>query len=182
MCTLASLAELVLSAAYHHLVAMLHKGREQLLEREQLGTAVDKGDIVDRKRRLHLGHLEELVEHHRRVCVGAQLDDDTHTVGITLVVDVGDAVEALLGDELSDILDELGLVYAVGNLIDHDGLVVGLLLDGGAGAYHHPAAAGGVILLHAAVVVDSAAGGEVGGGDYLDELVDGDVGILEHGD
>ncbi len=178
---LLSLAQLIFSAAYHHFVAVGHKLADEFLEVERAGTSVDEGHVVDAERGLHLGHLVELVEHHVGVGVALELDDDAHALVVALVVDVGDAVEFLVGHEVGYVADELGLVDVIGYLGYDDILVVVLGFDFGLGAYEHSAAACLIGFLDSVVAVDGAAGGEVGGGDVFHQTGDVDLGVVDIG-
>ena len=136
--------------------------------------------IVHGKGCLHLGHLVQLVEHHAGIGVLAQLDDDAYLVG-TLVLDVGDAVEFLLGHQFGDALYQVGFDDAVGYLGDDDSLVVVFLVKLGSSTEYDATATGLVGFAHTAVAIYGATGGEVGRGYYLDEFIGGDVGVLQHG-
>ena len=177
--TLLGLAQLIFSAAYHYFVAVGHKLADEFLEVECAGTSVDEGHVVDAERGLHLGHLVELVEHHVGVGVALELDDDAHALVVALVVDVGDAVELLVGHEVGYVADELGLVDVIGYLGYDDILVVVLGFDFGLGAYEHSAAACLIGFLDSVVAVDGAAGGEVGSHDYFCQFLYAQVGIVD---
>ena len=75
-------AELVFCAAGHNLTAMFVEVEADFLEVECLGSAVYERHIVDAERRLHGSELVELVEYDVGVGVGAQCDDNAHTVAV----------------------------------------------------------------------------------------------------
>ena len=77
---------------------------------------VHQGQHDDGEIGLHGRLSEELVEHHLGVGVLFQLDDDTHSVAVGLVPDVGDAVQALVLHLFGHVLDELALVDLVWEL------------------------------------------------------------------
>ena len=181
MGTFFGLALVILRAAYHHLVAVVHKVADAVLKREQTGTALDERDAVYGKRRLQRRHLEEFVEHHIGVGLALHVDNDAHTVAVALVVDVGDAVNLLFVHQRGNALDEFGLVHAVGYLSHHDGIVLGAAFYLGAGAHHYAAAACFVSALHALHAHDVAARREVGGLDILHEFLNADVGVVDVG-
>ena len=131
---------------------------------------------------LQLGIAVQLVQHHLRVRVLFQLDDDPHAVAVGLVVQVADALDALFLHQIRDVLDQAGLVDHVGDLGDDDlEPAVLLLLDLGAAAQGDLAAAGGVGGTDAAAAHDDAAGGEVGALDVLHQAGQVDVRIVDQG-
>ena len=88
MCTCLGFAKLELCAANDYIVAVKQEVVDNLLEIERLRTSVHKCYIVHAERRLHLRHLEELVEHHIGVGVTLYVDHDAHTLTVALVVDI----------------------------------------------------------------------------------------------
>src|SRR5699024_9905141 len=113
---------------------------------------------------LQLGVAVQLVEHHLGVGVLLDLNDDLHAGAAgTFVVEVRDALDALVLDEVGDGLDQAGLVDHIGDLGDED-LIAAVFLfhDLGAAAQGDLAAAGGVGGPDAGPAHDDAAGGEVG--------------------
>ena len=89
----------------------------------------------------------------------------------------------LVGDELGDALDEVGLVDLVGDLRDDDGLLaVAGLFDGDLAADHEAAATGAVGIRDAAGAVENAAGGEVRTFDVLEDVFEGAVGLVDDHD
>ena len=58
---------------------------------------------------LHLGVLEELVEHDLRFGAALQFDHDAHAVAVTLVANVGDIVDDFVVDQVGNALDQLAL-------------------------------------------------------------------------
>ena len=86
----------------------------------------------------------------------------------------------LVAGQLGDALDHRRLVHLVGDLGDDDrGAPAAHLLDAGAGADDHRAAALVVGLARAGAAEDQRAGGEVGGGDELHQVGDGELGVLD---
>ena len=66
---------------------------------------------------LHRGLLVELVQDHVRLGVALELDDEPHAALVGVVLDVRDAGELLVGDEVGDLLDDA----AVAALLDLKG-------------------------------------------------------------
>ena len=148
-----------------------------------LGLVVDQSQHIDGKGGLQLGLSEQTVQHHLGIGSGFQLDDDSHTVAVRLVADVGDALQTLVLHLVCHVLDEHALVDHVGDLGDHDaGAVAAKLLKLGAGADDDAAAAGGVGGPDAGAAHDDAAGGEVGALDVLHQVGQGGLGVIQHTD
>jgi hypothetical protein len=139
---------------------------EHVLEREHARLSVDDREEDDSERRLERRVFVELVEDDLRDLALLEVEHDAHAVAVALVADGRDALEALLVDELSHVLDEPGLVDLIGNLADDDRLAIGprVLLDLGAAAHVQDSAARGERLLDAAAAVDDAARGKSGPG------------------
>ena len=167
-------------AAGNHLFAVLDEVFYQVLEVQQLGTAVDEGDIVHRKTRLQLGQLEQFVQNHIGHHVVAEHIHHTDAVLVALVADVEDALDLALLDEVGRLLDHLALVHTVGDG-GGDNHVVSfvVLFDSGVGAEDDRTASGGIGLADTVVAVDGAAEGEVWGFDILHQALDGDLGIVD---
>ena len=166
-----------------HLLAVLQEGFQHLLEVEHPRLAIDQGDAVDAEDGLQLGLRVEVVQHHVPGLAPAQFDDDAQAVLVGLVAQFGDALDALLLDQLGDLLDQPGLVELVGNLGDDDGLPVGLVV-----ALHlRPSpdidapAPGAVGFDDAGAPVDDAGGGEVRPLDVLHQIVDADERVVHQG-
>ena len=178
MGTLLSLLEVVLCAAYGDVVTVLYEILNALLKREQTRATVDKRNAVDRERRLHGCHLVELVEDDVGVGVALHVDNDTHSLAARLVVDVRDARNLALLNEVGDAGNEVGLVDAVRNL-GNDNLVVGIAaLDLRLCTHNDASAARLVSLAHALQAIYVRTRREVGRLDVLHESVGVDIGIV----
>ena len=157
-------------------------GLERLEEVEGAGHAVDQGDHVDRVARLQRRVLVEVVEHDE--ARGVALEGDLE-LGLALgggVVDVGDALDDLVVDQLLDLGRggrDRGLVRHLG---DDDGVALLALDDLGPGPQLHRALAGGVGVDHALAAHEQSAGGEVRCLDELHQVLDLGLGVLEEVD
>ena len=179
VCTCLGFAKLELCAANDYIVAVKQEVGDNLLEIKCLRTSVHKCYIVHAERRLHLRHLEELVEHNIGVGITLYVDDDAHTLTVALVVDIRDAFDLLLFHELCDALDEDTLVYVVGNLRYDDFLTIILCFNFGLGTHYYASLPGFKRLAHAIVSIYDTACGEVGRFDVFHQLRDLHIGILE---
>ena len=180
---LARLAQVEARAAGDHLAAMREEVGEHRLQAEQLRLAVDQRDHVDAEGVLELRLLVEVVEHHLRQLAALELDHHPHAGLVGLVLDVRDAVDLLLVDELGDALEQDLLVALVRQLV-HDDLLPGTLvdvLDVRARPHDDATAAGAVALVDAGGAVDQAGGREIRRRHELDQLLDREVGVREQG-
>ncbi len=151
------------------------------LEVEQAGHAVDQREHVHREARLHRGVLVELVEHHLRVRVALEVDDETDAAGARRrVAHVADALDLALVDELGDLLADHLDRGLVGHLADDDAHVAAaVLLDLGHRAELDRAATGGVRVVDPAAAEDLGAGREVGALHELHQVFDRRVGVVD---
>ena len=124
------LAEFVARSAENDLMSVCHKCFEQLFQIECFRTSVDQSDIVDAERGLESRHLVELGEHNLGVRVALDVDLDTDDTACRRIFDIGDAVDLLLLDKVSDALHKLVLENAVGDFREVRG--VSARLKGGA--------------------------------------------------
>ena len=155
---------------------------DHLLQGQDLGHLVVDGQHDDAHGILQLGVLVQLVQHHLGVGVLADVDDDAHALAVGLIVQVADALDALVLDEVRDVLNEARLVDHIGDLGDDDlGAAVLLLLNGGAAAQGDLAAAGGVGGADAAAAHDDAGSGEVRALDILHQAGQVDVRVVDIG-
>ena len=107
---------------------------------------------------------------------------DTHAAAVALVVDIGDALDLLVVDQVGDLADHLGLVDHIGNLGHNDALAPrGRMLDLGLGAHHDASAARLVSLSHSLVAVDDASGRKVGRLYVLEQLGRLDLTVVDIG-
>ena len=183
MGALLGLFQVVLGAAAHHLVLKLHILLQHLLQGEHLGHLMVDGQHNDAHGILQLGVLVQLVQDDLCVGVLADVHHDAHTLAVGLIVQAGNALDALFLDKVCHVLDETRLVDHIGDLGDHDlGAAVLGLLNGGAAAQGDLAAAGGVGGTDAAAAHDDAGSGEVRALDVLHQAGQVDVRVVDIGD
>jgi hypothetical protein len=182
LAALERLLQFVAGAAGDDRAAVVEEVLEAVAQAQHGGAAVGDGDHVDAEADLQVAHFKERVEDDLGGGVALDLDPDAHAGAVAVVLDVADALDLLLADELGDVRDELGLVDLVGDLGDDDRLAALLLLDLAAGADGQAAAAGHVGLADAGVADDEACGREVGAADVLQELADAEVGVVDEGE
>ncbi len=182
VCPLLGLLQLKLGPADDDIVAEFHEVTDHVLEGKSPWTAFDKGDVVERETGLKLGILEQGVEHDVGVAALLYPDHDTDTLSGGLVVDVGDALNLLVLDQLTDLLDHLFLVDHVRDL-GHDDCLTSVVgdLDLCLGADNDLATAGLISILDAAHAHDDATRREVRSLDVLHQAVRVDVRIVNVG-
>ena len=143
----------------------LHHG----FQAHDLGHAVVQRQHDDADGVLQLGEAVELVQHDLGVRVLLDLNDDLHAGAARgLVVQVADALNALIFDQVADGFQQAGLVDHVGDLGDHNLIPAVLLLhDLGTATQGDLAAACGICRTDAAASHNHTAGGEIGSLDVL---------------
>ena len=140
-------------------------------EREQARPVLGDRQEVHPERRLERGMAVQVVQHHLGLLAALQLHDDPHPPPVRLVAEVRNPGEALVLDEVGDLLDEAGLVDLVGDLGDDDAVppFAGGLEIGDRPDLNDPAAL--VVGAHdAAPPVDPAPRREIGSGYQLQQL------------
>ena len=164
--------QLVPCAPRDDVPAMADVVLEHRLEAQHLRPPVDDGEHQRAECHLQLGVLVEVVEHRVRARVRLQLDDDADLVlAPRLVVEVGDAVDLPIVDQLRDRLHQARLVDLVWQLANDDLLAPRLrLLEVHLCPHDDPPAAGAVDVGDVARV-DDAARGEVRALDDADEIL-----------
>ena len=171
-----SLVKLKLCAAGYNALLMLDITVEDLGKGESLGLAVEKSKHIYSAGVLKLCVFIKLIEDYLSVCVTAMLDDDTHTRSARFVAHIGDALDLLFLNEVSNALAKKALVNAVGDLGNDDAVLI--LLHRSAGSDHNSASARGISLDYAVLAVDYRVCGEIGTLDELHKLGNGALGIL----
>ena len=164
--------------------AMPHELLQHLLQRERARFAVDQREQDDRERILQRREFVELVEDDVRIGVLLQVDDDPHRLfEIALVAHAGDARDAAFVGDVGDLLDDGVARLLIRNVVDDDPVAVALaLFDRGLRADDDRAAARFVTFPDGRFAADDAAGREVGAGDVLHQLLDGDVRVVDERD
>ena len=174
------LLQVILGPAADDLILELDVLLDHLLQGQDLRHLVVDGQHDDAHGILQLGVLVQLVQDDLGVGVLAHVDDDAHSLAVGLIVQVADALDPLVLNEVCDVLDEARLIDHVRDLRHDDlGAAVLLFLDGGAAAQGDLAAAGGVGSTDAAAAHDDAGGGEVRAFDMLHQAGQVDVRVFD---
>ena len=77
-----SLLKLIDRTPSHHVATEVHEVIEDLGDGHDLWLSVDDRQIDDTERRLHRGHLKEVIEHDFGHHVAAQFHHHAHTVAV----------------------------------------------------------------------------------------------------
>ena len=179
---LLGLAKAELRAAGDDLHLVGDVGPQDVGDRQRARHPVDEGQHVHAERILKLRELVQVVEDHLRHGVTLELDDDAQPLAAGLVAAPADADDALCVDELLDLLQEPVARHHVRELGDDDASPALGLLDLGVAPDPHRAPARLVGIADPRPPEQVAAAREVGTLDEGEQLLAGDVGVVEHGD
>ncbi len=183
--TVARLLEVEARAALDNVLLEADILIEDLAQRQHARLELAAGaryerDVDHRNGVFQLRIGEKLVEDDLRVRVAAHIDHDLHALTGGVVLNVGDAVDALVLDQICHRFDQTGLVDHVRDLSDNDlALAVRQVYDLGLCADLDLAAAGRVSCADAAAAHDNAAGREVRALDELADLVQLGLGVVD---
>ena len=170
-----------LRAAQHNFTLELDVFLQNIAQGEQLRLAVYNGQHDDTERDLHLRERIQVVQNELRGSLTLDVDGNVHTVAVGMIVDIGDAVDALILDKLCDVFDESCFVDLIRQLGDDD-LVAAIRLFHNlcAGTHVNSAAAGAVCGANAAAAHNDAAGREIRSLNVLHEAVKVNIGVIHH--
>ena len=172
--TLARLAQVEHGATRHHLAAMQQEALQHLAQVQQARLAVDQRHHVHAERVLQLRILIEVVEHNLRHLAALQFDHHAHAGLVRFVANVGNAFDALFGDQLGNTLEQRALVNLIRQFVDDDRLALAAvdIFEVRLGAHHHTAAAGPIAFTHTRNAIDNARRREIRRRNQFDQLVD----------
>lgn len=182
MGALLGLLQIILRAAADDFILELDVLLYHLFQGHDLRHLMVDGQHDDAHGILQLGVLVQLVQDDLCVGVLADVHHDAHTLAVGLIVQAGDALDALFLHEVGHVLDETGLVDHIRNFRNDDlGTTILGLFDGSTAPQSNFAAAGGVGGADAASAHDDACSGEVRSLDVLHQAGQVDVGVLDIG-
>jgi hypothetical protein len=180
---LARLAQLEHRAPGEHFTAMPQKTLEHLLEVQQPRLAIDQRHHVHAEGVLQLRLLVQAVEHHLGDFTALELDDHAHARLVGLVAQIGDALDALVVDQLADLFEQRPLVHLIRQLVDDDRLAVALfeVLEMRPATHHHPPAPGPITFADTGNAVDDAGRRKIGSRHDGDQFVDRHLRVAQQG-
>ena len=171
-----------LRAPAQHRGAVAQKLLQEILEGEHPRLAVHQRQEDQRKRRLQRGELIELVEDNLGIGIPLQLEDQPHRLlQIALVADRRNALDAILGDQLRNLLLDGIPRLLVGDLGNDDPVsVFAELLHQSPGPQRDRAAPGDVAADQRLAAHHDPAGGEIGPRNDFEQFGHRHVGRIDH--
>src|SRR5690606_26381693 len=169
-------------ASDHHVVPVVDKIFDQILEIERQRPPLHEGYVVDAEGRLKCGILVQVVQDNIADGILLQVVNDSEPFPIGFIADVGNAFDYLIIHQGGRFFDHLRLVHLVGNL-GHDDLfpAAGGGHNLGPAAYHDPSPPIQGGLAYPLHPIDETTRREIRRGDVLHELGDGDVVVVDIG-
>ena len=187
MGTLLCLAQIVLCTTNDYVVTMFDKVLDAVLQRKQLRTAclvsmvVNQSNAVNGKGSLQSCHLEQFVQYDIGIEVAFYVNNNAHTVLITLIVYVRDTVNAFLSSQLTDKLHQLFLIQSVGKFRYDDGVVLRPRLNISLCTHDDATTPRLVSIAHTLHTHDVTTRREIRCFDILHQFTNCDVGIVDIG-
>ena len=178
------LFEVVTGSSYDYFFLKRDIFVENIAERKnfRLRLIIYKGKHIDRKSRLHCRLCEKFIEDNLRVRVFLYLDDDTHTVSVRFVAQVGNSLKAFFSDLGRDIRDKLAFVYLIGKFgDDYPRSVFAEIFEFGARPYGYMSSARSISGSYPSSSHYYAFCREVGSVDVFKQFVEGRFGVIEDG-
>src|SRR4051794_906541 len=165
-------AKIETSPADDDLFAMLDEVVEQRREVHDLRLVVDDGQEDDAERGLHLGVAIQIAQHDLGDRIALQFDDDAHSFAVGFVAKIGNTFNALVVNELRDLLEQALFVRHVRDFRHDDLFALAPLLrfDRSLSANLNDSAAGVVRLVNAFNAENEAGGREIGAGHHRHQL------------
>ena len=166
--------------AGHNFLLMFQIIVEDLFERQDFRLAVYKSQINHAERGLHVGVLIKIVQNNTRVDVLLQFNDDTGSVAVRFITQIGNTLDSLFMNQLSNPLNERRLIDLIRNL-GHNDAALGRahLLNFRTGTDIDFAATCAICLRDSDFPEDNSAGRKIRTGDIGHQLIVGDVRVVD---
>ena len=159
---------------------MVNVDLQKILERKELREVIDECQIVNAKRRLELRVLEQVIQDNFTNCITAEFNHNAD-VAARFIADVRNAIDALVADEVCNLLAEFSLVHHVRDFGDDDArLALCIRFNFGTGAHTHTAMTREVSFANARTATSNSACREVRALHVFHQFFTGDVRILRH--
>ena len=179
----ARFVELELGPAGDDLFTEADERLDNVAQRQHFGPSATNGEHIGGEARLRLRMTPQLVEHDVCRRIAFQVDNDPHAFAARFVADVRNAFNPLVLGGFGDLFDQPGFADLERNAGQHDRAAVAFaFFDFMPRALHDRALALAIGRACAAGTQDQRAGGEIGGRDDLDQLINGDRGIVDIGE
>ena len=175
-----SLLQIELRCTRNHIEAVVNVDLQKILERKELREVIDECQVVNAERRLELRVLEQVIQDNFTNCITAEFNHNAD-VAARFIADVRNAIDALVADEVCNLLAEFGLVHHVRNFGDDDArLALCIRFNFGTGAHTHTAMTREVSFANARTATSNSACREVRALHVFHQFFTGDVRILRH--
>ena len=173
MAALARFAQIEDGAAGDDFAAVLQKDLDQVFQVAELGLPIDQGHHIHAEGVLQLRLFVQVVQHHFGYFAALELNYQAHAGLVGFVLDMADAFDFLLVDQLGHAFLQGFFIDLVGQLVHDDGLARAFVdvLEMAFGTHHHLAAPGAVAVFNAIDAVNNARRGEVGRGHDFHQIV-----------
>ena len=150
----------------------------------RLGLIVNKGEHIYRKRCLERRQRIEVIENHLRVCVLLCFYNDTHTVSVRFVAQVGNAFKPLVLYEICNRSDQHSLVHLIRQLRYYDSfsLILAVFFKMASGADDNSSSAGFICRSYAASAHNYSPCREIGAFYVLHKLVERRFRVIKQAD
>src|SRR5437868_7933924 len=161
--TIARLGQQIRRAPADHIYAVVDEIFDRLHQAHFPGLAVHHRKQNHAEAFLHLGMLEQLIEHQLRLAIPLQLDHNAHTIAVALIANIRNIIDYFVVYELSDSLYQPRFVHLIGNLGDDDSLAIFVEgFDAGLGSHHETASTIFVGIHDSRAAMNDAGGREIG--------------------
>ena len=178
MGTFFRLAQIILRPTDNHIVTMVHKVRDAILQRQQLGTPFHQRYAIHAEAGLQRSHLEQFVQYDICVGVAFHIHHDTHAFTVGFVIGIADAFNLLVVYQIGNLFNQLRFVYPVRNLRNDDLIVILSRLYLSTGTHNHTSAPRLVGIAYALHTVNKATGRKIRSLDILHQSVDVNIPIV----
>ena len=178
MGTFFRLAQIILRPTDNHIVTMVHKVRDAILQRQQLGTPLHQRYAIHAEAGLQRSHLEQFVQYDICVGVAFHIHHDTHAFTVGFVIGIADAFNLLVVYQIGNLFNQLRFVYPVRNLRNDNLIVILSRLYLSTGTHNHTSAPRLVGIAYALHTVNKATGRKIRSLDILHQSVDVNIPIV----
>ena len=138
-------AQFILAFPGNDILLVLQIVFQNLFQVQHPGMAINQRQHNNPKRILELGMLVQLVQHHFRLDIAAQFNNDPHALPIGFIPKVGNAFQGFILHQFGNIFNQPCLVDLIGDLRHHNPVFIlwhGLHM--GLSPYLHHAASGSI--------------------------------------
>ena len=121
--------QIITRAAQNNITLVINVVHQCILQRKNLGHAIDQRQHIHTETRLQLRRLEQLIQHNLGHGILLELNDDVDAMTVGSVVDVADFGQFLVAHELAEFFKQTLTVHLIGNFFDNNGRFAVLAFD-----------------------------------------------------